>query len=142
MSNFFKNDLISLDFRVCRAILTPENVKKQYGILANFSAKTILTAAGQETELMVHNSLMLTVKEHHLSITSHNKQDTWKDKAGNEVIGPKVYYTNIFPKAKYSERNIHFVQDLAEEIRDFAVKAKAAWEKKQNNNFEEQLELF
>jgi hypothetical protein len=147
MSNFFKNDIISLDFRVVRAFLTPEHVKSRYGILANFSAKTVLTVADKEVELMSHNALMLTVRNNQLAIGSHNKQDTWKDSQGNNVIGRKVYYTSLFPGDNLSKRNIDFVKELAIEIKQFAEEAAKNSDIDKNqlyvdSTFKEQLELF
>lgn len=130
MVNFYSDDNVTLQFRIVRAFGTPEAVREQYGILANFSAKTVLVNGDKEVELMSHNSLMLTVRSNRIYISSPYKQDTWNDKAGNSVQGPKVFYTTLFPLSYEKEtdddyeRYDQFVQQVIIDIKEFIEKKK------------------
>jgi len=136
MVHFYSDDNVTIDFRVVRAFPTSYEVREQYGIFANFSAKTVLITKNTEIELMSHNSLMLTNDNGEISISCPYKQDTWNDKNGRPVIGPKVYYTTIFPLSSElhscdEDQYRQFMKQLVAEMKEFIdLKKKQAEERR------------
>jgi len=138
MVHFYSDDNVTIDFRIVRAYPTSSEVREQYGIFANFSAKTVLITKDSEVELMSHNSLMLTNSNGEINISCHFKQDTWNNRFGHTVTGPKVYYTTIFPcsseKFSCTEEQYHdFMKRLVAEMKEFIDLKKKEAEKRKLN---------
>ena len=127
MVSFYSDDNVTLDFRVVRAFKTSEAVAEQYGILANFSAKTVLVTKDSETELMSHNALMITRRDGKLAISSSSKKDSWNNSQGQRVDGPRVYFTTLFPGDGFSTNSDNyqqFVTKLVHEMKQFIEEKK------------------
>tara|TARA_R110002074_G_scaffold402324_1_gene606987 strand:- start:32631 stop:33149 length:519 start_codon:yes stop_codon:yes gene_type:complete len=137
MPNFYKKGDVKVEFRVVRAYITSEQVRKQTGIVANFSAKTIVhTGKGLEFVVMSHNALTLTVsRENHLYVGSDFEQHL-VTRQGKQTMSPKVFYFSLMPGSDRSETSLenydNFVGDLANEIRDFVVKMRGQQEENAN----------
>lgn len=134
MPKFFSKGNVSVEFRVCRAFLTSQQVQQQTGIIANFSAKTIIVNGRVETEAMSHNALMLTVnREGHLFVSSKYEQVPTTYGA-RSVLGKKVFYFSLMPGSDKQEASLEtydkFVNELAEEIKAFVLMARSRSEEK------------
>jgi hypothetical protein len=137
MVNFYKKGDLKIEFRVVRAYVTSEQVRKQTGIVANFSAKTIIhTGKGLEFVAMSHNALTLTVsRENHLYVGSDFEQHL-VTRNGKQTMSSKVFYFSLMPGSDKSENTLekydNFVGDLANEIRDFVIKMRGQQEENAN----------
>jgi len=134
MPKFFSKANVSVEFRVCRAFLTTQQTQQQTGIIANFSAKTIIVNGKVETEVMSHNALMLTVnREGHLFVSSKYEQPPINSN-GQSILGKKVFYFSLMPGSDKHEATLQvydkFVNELADEVKEFVSMARSRSEEK------------
>lgn len=136
MPKFFSKAGVSVEFRVVRAYLTSREVQQETGIIANFSAKTVLINGKVESELMGHNSLMLTVnRQGHLFVSSKYEQPEIRQGSAT-VTGPRVFYFSLMPGSDRSEASLEnydkFVTELADDIEKFVIQAQETKAKRES----------
>lgn len=131
MPKFISSPGLTIEFRVVRAYPTNPDVQKQYGIFANFSAKTIAIQDGVETVLMSHNSLMLC--------TNRDGNPYVGSKHEDDPSGQRIFFTALYPGVvissdqKLKETSQKFMEDLTREIREFIVTAKKNLERREQD---------
>jgi hypothetical protein len=128
MAFFFEKGPLKVEFRIVRAYVTSEDIRNKTGIIANFSAKTIIHTGKEEIEAMCHNALTLTLsRQNHLFISSAYEQHPVV-RNGNKTMSPKVYYFSLLPGSDRSDEAIEtydkFVETCAEDIRKFIIEAR------------------
>ena len=129
MPYFYNKGPLKIEFRVVRAYLNNKETVQNTGIIANFSAKTVLVNGKTETELLSHNALTLTAdRQGLLHVSSRFEQSEWTDKAGMKRVS-KVFFFGLLPgsddEGDRRDNYDRFVGELAKEIGDFSRKAQA-----------------
>lgn len=136
MPKFYQSKEVSVEFRVVRAFITPQQVQKEHGIYANFSAKTFVkTSDGREIPLMSHNSLTISISAEGHPFVGSKYEDV-------PSTNQRVYFTALFPGvmipgASEELKNLsdRFINELIGEIQEFVKMARKRQENSERERF-------
>jgi hypothetical protein len=128
-----------MTLRVVRAFHTSNEVRNEYGIYANFSAKVIHHAKnGDEHPVFALNALSVRTSRENVPFIA-----SMGTKTNNGMIWAIQFFPGAADDEKQAKRQQEFVDKVILAVNEFAVRAKHSYqERKSNQKVPEQLKLF